>query len=122
MKKAIILLCTSLVCLTAMGCKPQHAARGVLREQRMEQRGERGEHRGGLHRACRADIEQYCAADQTGRDRRMCLQSHIDKLSADCKTAVQDRMNRRGGGGGRRFRDQNTGTTTNTGTNDKDDD
>lgn len=127
MRKATILLFTSLVCLSTMACKPQHAARGVLREQRMEQRGDRnndrGEHRGGLRRACRADLEQYCAADQKGRDRRECLQSHIDKLSADCKTAVQDRMNRRGGG--RRNRDQNTGTTNSTGTNgadDKDDD
>ena len=128
MKKALILLCTSLVCLTAMGCKPQHAARDMLRGQRMEQRGERGDrHGGGLRRACRADIEQFCAADQKGRDRRICLQDHLDKLSVDCKTAVQDRMNRRGGG--RRNRDQNTGqntgTTNSTGTNgtdDKDDD
>jgi len=124
MKKALILLCTSVICLTAMGCKPQHAARDILRTQRMEQRQERGEHRGGgLRRACRADIEQFCAADQKGRDRRICLQDHLDKLSADCKTAVQDRMNHRGGG--RRNRDQNTGTTNTTGTNgtdDKDDD
>jgi len=64
MRKATILLFTSLVCLSTMACKPQHAARGVLREQRMEQRGDRnndrGEHRGGLRRACRADLEQYC--------------------------------------------------------------
>ncbi|HTT98556.1 MAG TPA: hypothetical protein VMF58_10940 [Rhizomicrobium sp.] len=128
MRKATILLCTSLVCLTAMGCKPQHAARDALRGQRMEQREDRGDHRGGggLRRACRADIEQYCAADQTGRDRRECLQTHIDKLSADCKTALQDRMNHRGGG--RRNRDQDNGTTngsTTNGTNggnDKDDD
>jgi len=122
MRKATILLFTSLVCLSTMACKPQHAARGVLREQRMEQRGDRnndrGEHRGGLRRACRADLEQYCAADQKGRDRRECLQSHIDKLSADCKTAVQDRMNRHGGG--RKNRDKSG--ATDSGTTDKDDD
>jgi hypothetical protein len=108
-----------------MACKPEHAARDVLRGQRMEQRGERGDrHGGGLRRACRADIEQFCAADQKGRDRRECLQTHIDKLSADCKTAIQDRMNHRGGG--RKNRDQSTGTTNGTSTpngstNDKDD-
>ena len=88
----------------------------------MEKHGEYGGH-GGLRRACRADIEQFCAADQKGRDRIECLQSHIDKVSADCKAAVQERMNRRGGG--RRNRDQtgttNTGTTNNNATN-KDDD
>lgn len=123
MKKAIPLL-ACLLCLVAMGCKPQHAARGVMREQRMEQRGERGDRHGhGLKRVCRSDIEQYCAADQKGRDRRECLQSHIDQLSADCKTAVQERMNRRGGG--RRNRDQgsnSSGTTTTNGTPNNDDD
>jgi hypothetical protein len=121
MRKATVLLFTSLVCLSAMACKPQHAARGVLREQRLEQRQERGEHRGGLRRDCRDDIEKFCAADQTGRDRRLCLQSHLDQLSAGCKTAVQDRMNRHGGG--RRNRDQNGATTNQTGgTNNTDDD
>jgi hypothetical protein len=113
MKKTTILL-TSLICLTTMACKPhpaEQAARGVERQQRMEQRD--GGHRGGggLRRACGADIEQFCASDQTGRDRRQCLQSHIDKLSADCKTALQDRMNHRGGG--RRNRDQNGQTGQN---------
>jgi hypothetical protein len=99
-----------------------------MREQRMEQRNERnGERHGGLRRVCRADIEQYCAADPKGRDRRMCLQNHLDKLSADCKTAVQDRMNRHGGGRRNRDRDNNTNTgsttgNTTNGTDDKDDD
>jgi Cysteine rich repeat len=125
MRKALPLL-ACLLCLTAMACKPEHAARGIMREQRMEQRGERGDRHGdrhgGLKRVCRSDIEQYCAADQKGRDRRECLESHMDKLSADCKTAVQERMNRHGG---RRNRDQNNnngGTTTNTNGANKDDD
>jgi hypothetical protein len=122
MKKTTILL-TSLLCLTTMACKPhpaEHAARGIERQQRMEQRD--GAHRGGgLRRVCRSDIEQFCASDQTGRDRRQCLQSHMDKLSADCKTAVQDRMNRRGG---RRNRDQNgqTGQTGQSGQTNQNDD
>ena len=102
MRKTLPLL-ACLLCLTAMACKPEHAARGIMREQRMEQRGERENRHNGLKRACRNDIEQYCAADQKGRDRRECLQSHMDKLSADCKTALQERMNHRGGG--RRNRD-----------------
>ena len=101
MKKASALF-VSLVCLTTMACKPHpdHADRGdrgSRQEQRLERRGGDGEHRGGLRRVCRADIDQFCAADQTGRDRRQCLISYMDKLSADCKTAVQERMNRRGG-------------------------
>ena len=62
-------------------------------------RGERGE-RGGLRRACEADIEQFCAADQKGRDRRECLESHLDKLSNDCKTAIEARKNRHRDKGG----------------------
>ncbi len=113
MKKALPLL-ACLLCLTAMGCKPEHAARDLMRGQRMEERGERGdrEHRG-LRKACRSEIEQYCAADQTNRDRRECLQNHMDKLSADCKTAVVERMNRHGGG--RRNRDGDNGATNNNG-------
>jgi hypothetical protein len=107
MRKTLSLL-ACLLCLTAVACKPQQAARGVMREQHMEQRGERGDRHGGLKRTCRNDIEQYCTADQKGRDRRECLQSHLDKLSADCKTAVQERMNRRGGG--RRNRDKDNST------------
>ena len=112
MRKATA-LALSLVCIAMTACKPHpdQAARGVLREQRMEKRGE-GERHGGLRRECRADIEQFCASDQTGRDRRMCLQSHLDKLSADCKTAVQERMNHRGGGG-RRNRDNGNQTNQN---------
>lgn len=102
MKKALSLL-ACLLCVGVVACKPQHAARNMMREQRIEQRGDKDHRGGGLRRACRNDIEQYCAADQRGRDRRECLQSHMDKLSADCKTAVQNRMNRRGGG--RRNRD-----------------
>jgi hypothetical protein len=112
MKKTTILL-TSLLCLTTMACKPHpaaQAARGIERQQRMEQRD--GERRGGMRRVCRSDIEQFCASDQTGRDRRECLQSHMDKLSADCKTALQDRMNRHGGGG-RRNRDRSGQTNQN---------
>jgi hypothetical protein len=59
-------------------------------------RGERGAH-GGIRRACEADMEQFCAADQKGRDRRECLQSHMDKLSADCKAAIEARKNHRRG-------------------------
>jgi Cysteine rich repeat len=63
----------------------------AMRAGRGEGRGER--HGGGIRKACEADIEQFCAADQTGRDRRQCLESHLDKLSAACKTAVEARKN-----------------------------
>jgi hypothetical protein len=70
----------------------EHAARGERHN------GEGG--RGGLRRACSADLEQYCAADQTGRDRRQCLESHADKLSAGCKTALEARRGRHRGADG----------------------
>ncbi len=92
MKKPTILL-ACLLCLTALGCRPHPGNGGAGR-------GEQGH--GGLRRECRADIEQFCSADQTGRDRRQCLQSHIDKLSDACKAALAARAHR----GGHRDRDQ----------------
>jgi hypothetical protein len=83
MKKSTALLAL-LICLTAMGCKPHPDER--------EMRAEGG--RGGLRHACSTDLEKFCAADQRGRDRRLCLQSHIDQLSADCKAALAARQHR----------------------------
>ena len=57
----------------------------------------------GMRKACGSDLEKFCAADQTGRDRRTCLESHLSEISADCKAAVEARGHR--GGGGRRNRD-----------------
>jgi hypothetical protein len=81
MKKSTALL-VSLFCLAVMGCKPHPGGR--------ETRAEGG--RGGLRHACSADLEKFCAADQRGRDRRLCLQSHVDQLSADCKAALAARQ------------------------------
>ena len=94
-------LLAAVMSLGIVGCErhAEHAAarmgaHGAMRAERGD-RGERGAH-GGLRRACEADLEQYCAADQKGRDRRECLESHLDKLSADCKAAVEARKNRHG--------------------------
>lgn len=83
MKKSTALL-VSLFCLALMGCKPHPGGR--------ETRAEGGH--AGLRQACSTDIEKFCAADQKGRDRRRCLQSHVDQLSADCKTALAARQHR----------------------------
>jgi hypothetical protein len=53
----------------------------------------------GLRKACAADLEKFCAGQERGRERRECLQSHLDQLSSDCKAAVQAR------GEGRRRRE-----------------
>jgi len=90
MKKSTAII-SVLLCLIVMGCKPHPGREG---------RGEGGR-AGGLRQACSTDLEKFCAADQRGRDRRMCLQSHIDQLSADCKAALAERQQRR------RRRDQN---------------
>ena len=77
-------LFVSLLCLTVIACKPRSGGG--------EMRGEGGH--GGLRRACSADLEKFCAADQKGRDRRLCLQSHLDQLSEDCKAALAARQHR----------------------------
>ena len=43
---------------------------------------------GGLRAACRADFEKYCSGVGPGPGRRQCLLDNKDKLSADCKTAI----------------------------------
>lgn len=103
-----------LACVPLAGCNQQanrphnHAAResergNAARESEggnAVQETERGRGRGrGLRRACSSEIQQYCANEERGRARRECLQSHMDKLSADCKSAVESR------GQGRRRRD-----------------
>ena len=88
MRKATVLL-ACLICLPVIACKPHPAGSCAVRITRGRSE-ERGQHRG-LRRACRDDIEKFCAADQTGRDRRECLQTHLNELSADCKTAVEAR-------------------------------
>jgi hypothetical protein len=79
----------SLLCLTAMGCKPHPDGGGGGGEARHEGG------RAGMRKVCGTDLEKFCASDQTGRDRRMCLQSHMDQLSADCKTALSERRQKR---------------------------
>jgi hypothetical protein len=83
MKKSTALL-VSLFCLTAMGCRPHPGGRAMRAEGA----------RGGLRQACGSDLEKFCAADQRGRERRLCLQSHADQLSADCKAALAARQHR----------------------------
>lgn len=53
---------------------------------------EEGRGRGhGLRRACAEDLEKYCAGQDRRRERRECLQNHVDQLSADCKAALNER-------------------------------
>lgn len=103
MRKATVLL-ACLICLPVIACKPHPGKilRGGDRIERQQERGERNGQRHGLKRECRDDISKFCAADQTGRDRRQCLQTHLSELSADCKTAVEARGHK----GGRRNRDK----------------
>lgn len=100
-----------LACVPLAACNQQanrghnHAARQSERARGSENGNtvnetEQGRGRGrGLRRACASEIQQYCASEERGRARRECLQSHMDQLSADCKTAVESR------GQGRRRRD-----------------
>ena len=77
-------------------CNPQQAVKKAAKLDR--DRGDRGGRGGhGLKKACAADIAKFCSGDR-GRERRQCLQTHVNELSADCKDAV----NKRGGGRHRR--------------------
>ncbi|HWA91786.1 MAG TPA: hypothetical protein VG889_17240 [Rhizomicrobium sp.] len=94
------LLLAAIVGFGLTGCDrhPARNARDTVRAERTE-RGDRPAGMGhGLRRACREDIEQYCVASQRGRERRQCLESHMDKLSADCKQALAERHGGRRGG------------------------
>ena len=102
MRKATVLL-ACLLCVPMIACKPHpgQIIRGADHARRSQEHGERNGGHHGLRRECRDDLAKFCAADQTGRDRRQCLQSHLTELSADCKAAV----GARGHKGGRRNRD-----------------
>jgi hypothetical protein len=102
-------LFAALIPLTACNQNANKAPAGQGKTAAMQDRGERGErggrgHRGGgghgLRRACASELQQYCATEQKGRERRDCLQNHLEQLSADCKAAVEAR-----GRGRRRQRD-----------------
>ncbi len=94
-----LVLALAYVPLSACNQQPVKKATSIFKQER---RGDHERRRGGGHglkRACAADLEKYCAGQDRGRARRECLQSHLDQLSADCKTAVESR------GKGRRRRD-----------------
>ena len=96
------LLLAALIGFGLAGCD-RHPAGTAARETIRAERGARAGGGGhGLKRECREDIEQYCVASQKGRERRQCLESHIDKLSAGCKQALSERRGGHGEGGGRR--------------------
>lgn len=101
MRKAPVLIVLSL-CVPMLGCKPHPGKilRGGDRIHRQEER--QGRHHG-LKRMCRDDIAKFCAGDQSKRERRQCLQSHLNEVSSDCKTAIESRGHK----GGRKNRDRN---------------
>ena len=48
-----------------------------------------------VREACKADIEKFCASEMAAKDRdavRACMKANYDKLSPDCKTAIQASM------------------------------
>jgi Cysteine rich repeat len=103
--KKFLFAALMVACVPLAACNQQanrqhnHAARESERGNAVQET-EQGRGRGrGLRRACASEIQQYCANEERGRARRECLQSHMDKLSADCKSAVESR------GQGRRRRD-----------------
>lgn len=53
--------------------------------------------RGGPMAACKLDVQTLCADVQRGGGRIMeCLKSHADKVSPDCKAAIQTARDRHG--------------------------
>ena len=83
----------------APGAHERHE-RGILGERHGRGiLGERGGRRGRLRQACADDIAKYCSGMERRRLQRECLRDHLDQLSTDCKTFIQNR------GEGRRRRD-----------------
>jgi hypothetical protein len=102
--KHLSVLFAVVLCLPVLACKPQNnntsnttTATGTPTETGEPVR---------LGRACKEDIQKYCA---TAPKRRRCLRDNMDKLSADCKSALMAaRANGGhgfGGGGGGVCRD-----------------
>jgi Cysteine rich repeat len=97
---ALMLACVPLAGCNQQASKPHnHAARESERGNSVRETEQGRGHGRGLRRACSTEIQKYCANEERGRARRECLQSHMDQLSADCKSAVESR------GQGRRRRD-----------------
>ena len=103
-KTAILGFTLVLACVPLAACHQQHSARHQAAQQRNQatdqgsntepQANGREERRGrghGLRRTCAEDLEKYCAGKDRRRERRECLQSHMDQLSPDCKAALQER-------------------------------
>lgn len=102
----LIVICLSAGLLVA--CGPH-------RENR-QQNGQNGEnHYGrpwnghGVRRACAEDIEKYCASADR---KRRCLRDNMDKLSPDCRTALQQAINNRRQG---RYNENNNGNNNGNG-------
>lgn len=92
MKRLLAIFALMLISVPVASCnRPMN--RHAAKHERAEGREGRGGH--GLKRICAADLAKYCAAQARGRERRSCLQEHMDQLSADCKAAVEARGERR---------------------------
>jgi hypothetical protein len=89
MKPSLMGLVLVLACAPLVACNQQHMNKREATHER-----ERGGH-AGLRRTCAADLDKFCAGKERGRERRSCLQEHMDQLSADCKAAVEARGERR---------------------------
>jgi hypothetical protein len=81
-----------LFCTVLVACSPQQNNKNRNDTTEMTRGGKVK-----IGRICRADIRQYCASAEKGRARRECLENNIDKISADCKTALEQRKRHRGG-------------------------
>jgi hypothetical protein len=90
MRKTVLGLVLTLACVPLVACNQQQSNKQAVRERA------HGGH--GLKKACAEDLSKYCTGQDRGRERRDCLQSHLDQLSADCKAAVAARGERRSGG------------------------
>ena len=81
-----------MVCTVLLACSPQQNNKNKNETTEMTRGGKVK-----IGRVCRADIRQYCSSAEKGKARRECLENNIDKLSSDCKTALEQRKKHRGG-------------------------
>jgi hypothetical protein len=104
MKKFSLCLILLIGFVPLAACNQQNSNRAPGIHQRHErgmfgQRRAGGGGRGRFRQACADDVAKYCSGMNRPRLLRQCLQSHLDQVSADCKTTIENF-----GGGGRRRR------------------
>lgn len=92
----------SLLALSSCGRAGEHGAGALLHMRHGAlplmthalRLGMRGARPHGLRRACASDVSRLCPEARSRREERKCLEAKHDTLSADCRSALDERGRR----------------------------